>query len=278
MAKHLILGNGYMGNRIFKNLKDSIMSNRRIGNIDSVDNEIKKYKPEVVLNCIAKTGRPNIDWCENNKEKTYFSNVIVPHYIAKVCSFYGKKMVHISTGYFYDGNKNGEGYSEKDEPNSINNYYNFTKFEAEKRLQNFDNVLQLRINMPSDKIPHERNLITRLLGYKKIVKSYNSITIVDDFIKILKYLIKKDSRGIFNVVNEGIISFDEILDMYSEISGISKKYELITQDELNSAVKAKRSACILSVKKLEGSGINVPNIKVSMRKCLEEYVKNEVKI
>ncbi len=267
-----------MGNRIFKNLKDSIMSNRRIGNIDSVDNEIKKYKPEVVLNCIAKTGRPNIDWCENNKEKTYFSNVIVPHYIAKVCSFYGKKMVHISTGYFYDGNKNGEGYSEKDEPNSINNYYNFTKFEAEKRLQNFDNVLQLRINMPSDKIPHERNLITRLLGYKKIVKSYNSITIVDDFIKILKYLIKKDSRGIFNVVNEGIISFDEILDMYSEISGISKKYELITQDELNSAVKAKRSACILSVKKLEGSGINVPNIKVSMRKCLEEYVKNEVKI
>ena len=39
-------------------------------NRESVLADLEKYKPTHVLNCAGCTGRPNVDWCESNKETT----------------------------------------------------------------------------------------------------------------------------------------------------------------------------------------------------------------
>lgn len=77
MCKYLIFGNGLLGNRFYNyfrdNREDVILSNERIGNITTskeIKNLIIKHQPEIVINAIGKTGRPNVDWCESNKEST----------------------------------------------------------------------------------------------------------------------------------------------------------------------------------------------------------------
>lgn len=48
----------------------------RMENRESVMAELEKVKPTHVLNCAGCTGRPNVDWCEDNKEQVIRSNVI----------------------------------------------------------------------------------------------------------------------------------------------------------------------------------------------------------
>ena len=95
MCHYLIFGNGYLGNRFANFLKDSIMADRRISTINDIDSQIKMHNPEIVINAIGKTGSPNIDWCEEHRDETFFSNVTVPTLIAEVCTNADVRMVHI---------------------------------------------------------------------------------------------------------------------------------------------------------------------------------------
>lgn len=48
----------------------------RMENREAVMAELERVKPTHVLNCAGCTGRPNVDWCEDNKEQVIRSNVI----------------------------------------------------------------------------------------------------------------------------------------------------------------------------------------------------------
>ena len=48
----------------------------RMENREAVMAELDRVKPTHVLNCAGCTGRPNVDWCEDNKEQVIRSNVI----------------------------------------------------------------------------------------------------------------------------------------------------------------------------------------------------------
>lgn len=102
MTKYLIVGNGYLGNRFANFLQDSVITEHRINTIDDISTQIEKYDPEVIINAIGKTGRPNIDLCESNKDETFFSNVTVPAMMAEACLETDTYMVHIGSGCIYE--------------------------------------------------------------------------------------------------------------------------------------------------------------------------------
>ena len=85
MTKYLIFGNGYLGNKFNEFLEESILSKIRINSSKDAKKEIKKHNSEFIINCIGKTGNPNIDWCEENKMETLHGNLLVPLYIAIAC-------------------------------------------------------------------------------------------------------------------------------------------------------------------------------------------------
>ncbi|MCH7568279.1 MAG: sugar nucleotide-binding protein [Nanoarchaeota archaeon] len=273
-VKYLIFGDGYLGNKFGDFLDDSLVSKTRIETLEDARKEIAKHDPEFVINCMGKTGVPNVDWCEDNKTVTFMSNVIAPIYLALASKEIGKTMVHIGSGCEYEGEKGGEGFSETDEPNFSGSIYSISKIISEKILGDFDNVLQLRIRMPLDDEPNQRNLITKLLGYKKVLVMPNSITYVQDLLQISKKLMHGGHKGIFNVVNKGAITHDEILKKYQEFSGKDLNFETISSDELDKMTKAKRSNCVLSTRKLE-SFMDIPSSEDAVERCLKEYVKNE---
>ena len=167
--KVLIFGNGYIGNRLAKSIEGSVLCINKVYTINEIHTAIKQNSPNVVINCIGKVGRPNIDWCESNKEETFFTNVTLPFLMREVCSALDIKMVHISTGCIYEGKGN---YTEDDKPNFHGSFYSMTKEICEDGLKHFD-VLQLRIRMPIDNIVNPRNLLTKLLNYDEIINEVN---------------------------------------------------------------------------------------------------------
>ncbi|MFA5930748.1 MAG: sugar nucleotide-binding protein [archaeon] len=229
--------------------------------------EIKKFSPNFVINCAGKTGRPNVDWCEDHKKETLDSNVFLPLNLAKACEKTGSNLVHIGSGCVYEGDNNGIGFSETDPPNFYGSFYSITKLLSEELLKEH-NPLQLRIRMPIDTEMGPRNFITKISTYKKVINIQNSMTIIEDMLEATEILMKKKKTGIYNIVNPGTISHKEILQMYTQLINPNHKYETISLEELHSFTKAKRSNCVLNSKKIE-SEIKLPNIKTQIEKILK---------
>ena len=60
--------------------------------------ELARIKPTHVLNCAGVTGRPNVDWCEDNKEATDRSNVIGTLNLTDCCDAHGIHCTIYATG------------------------------------------------------------------------------------------------------------------------------------------------------------------------------------
>jgi 3,5-epimerase/4-reductase len=269
MSKYLIIGNGFIGNKFLNFLDACEMSTKKIYSYADALDEIREKAPEFVINCAGKTGRPNVDWCEDNKQKTFDGNVLLPLNLAKACEETGTKLVHMGTGCVYVGDNASNGFNEKDEPNFGGSFYSQTKMMSESLLKDYD-VLQLRIRMPIDSSPGPRNFITKITNYKQVIDIKNSMTVISDLLAVGKDLIEKNKNGIYNVVNPGPMSHSEILDMYKEIVDPTFSYEIISLEELHKMTKAKRSNCILDTTKLEQE-ISLPTLKERLANIMIQY-------
>ncbi|MBU0981590.1 sugar nucleotide-binding protein [Patescibacteria group bacterium] len=272
--KYLIFGKGYIAHK-FKDFlgEKAVISDVRIEDYSAILEELKKQQPDVVINCAGKTGKPNVDWCEDNKMETIFSNVVAPIILARACENLGIYMTHVGSGCVYEGDNEGNGYSENDEPNFDGSFYSRTKAWSEDMLKEFP-VLQLRLRMPFDSEPGERNFITKITKYPKVISVPNSISVIEDFLKASVKLMGKRATGIFNMTNPGTIDHKEILDMYKEIVDPLYKYELFSVEEMERITKARRSNCGLSSKKLEDEGIKMRPIHEAIRDSLKRYKEN----
>lgn len=269
--KYLIFGNGYVAGHFKKFLgNDAEISKVRIENYDAVKNEISSKKPDVVINTAGKTGRPNVDWCEDHKLETLTSNVYGPLTLLRVCEELNQYWAHVGSGCVYTSETTDQVYNEDDAPNFFGSFYSRTKMWSEQMLKEF-NVLQLRLRMPLDDEPGPRNFVTKITKYDKVISVPNSISVIQDFLDGSKKLMEKKATGIFNMTNTGYITHAEILDMYKELVDPNFKYTLFSVDDMHKITKAKRSNCILSTEKLEKEGIHMRPVQEAVRDALTKY-------
>ena len=97
------------------------------------------------------------------------------------------------------------------------------------------------------------------------------MTTVPHMIEAVKKLIDKRKEGIYNLVNPGTISAEEIMQMYKKIVNPSHFFETMTLEELGRITIGKRSNCMLSTDKLKAEGIELPEIHEAVRECLTRY-------
>jgi dTDP-4-dehydrorhamnose reductase len=268
--KTIVFGKGFLGTKIAKHLDFDLTS------LDPLDEKVlggflDKNKPEVVINAIGKTGRPNIDWCEENKEETMRSNVVAAVNLGLACFKREIYFVHLGSGCIYNGDNQGKGFTEEDPPNFYGpQFYAKTKILAEMVLKEFP-CLILRPRMPLDDSPHERNLIDKLTQYPKVIDIQNSITTVPHMIDAMGSLISKKATGIYNFVNPGTISAFEIMTLYREIVDPNHNFELMSKEELDRVTKGVRSNCYLNTDKLKRAGVSLPDIHSAVEDCLIRY-------
>ena len=180
----------------------------------------------------------------------------------------------MGSGCIYSDRDGENNFSEDDEPNFYKyQTYARTKILAEKIVKNVPS-LQVRIRMPICSYPHDRNLITKLSKYEKVIDIKNSMTVIEDFLPVFKTLVDNRATGIYNVVNEGAISAYEIMKLYAEIVDLSYRVSLLSKEELNRITVGERSNCIILSEKIKKYGISMPNIRESIEKVLYEYKEN----
>lgn len=269
-SKILILGKGYFGSRINEGFGVDI-SDRKIFSFQDAEEEISKYNPKILINCVGYIGR-NVDDCELNKDKALSANTFVPVILGEVCLRRNIKLVHISTGclYHYDYAKDSP-INEDSPPDFFDLYYSRTKIYAEQALRFLvkkSHILILRPRVPLDILPTPKNLLTKLIESKKVINLPNSVTYIPDFIQALKHLIKIDAQGIYNVVNKNPLFYPDLMQVYKKyVPGF--EYQVIDFNQLNII----RTNVVLSVKKLENTDFKVRDIKDVLEECVKDYLK-----
>ena len=108
-VKILIFGGfGFMGQHFLQAYPGAITPKTDIADCSAVAAALDEHKPDIVINCSGKTGRPNVDWCEDHKKETIRSNVTGPLILLEECSERDIYWVQLSTGCIYDSLSSSE--------------------------------------------------------------------------------------------------------------------------------------------------------------------------
>lgn len=238
--------------------------------------DIQRVKPTHVFNAAGVTGRPNVDWCESHKPETIRTNVVGTLTLADVCRVHGILMMNYATGCIFEYDeahpiRSGIGFKEEDKPNFTGSFYSKTKAMVEELLKEYDNVCTLRVRMPiSSDLSNPRNFITKIARYNKVVDIPNSMTILDELLPISVEMAKRNLRGIWNFTNPGVVSHNEILEMYKEYINPSFKWVNFTLEEQAKVIVAPRSNNEMDASKLKKEFPELLPIKDSLIKYVFE--------
>lgn len=257
----------------------AIAATSRLENRESIIKEVKQYKPDFIINAAGITGRPNVDWCETHKDETMRANLWGPLNVASIADQYGIHFTNISTGciYTYDAAHpmhSGKGFTENDTPNFTESFYSKCKVRLEEFITEYPQVLHLRLRMPVADTLTERAFIGKIIKYKKLINIPNSMAIIDDVLPAIITLTVRKKTGIYNLVNPGTISHDEIMQLYKQYIDPHHTYEIASEEEVNKALKVPRSNCALDTTKLLQECPDIPPIKQSIIKLFERMQKN----
>ncbi|GFZ06909.1 nucleotide-rhamnose synthase/epimerase-reductase [Actinidia rufa] len=279
--KFLIYGRtGWIGGLLGKLCEsggiDYVYGSGRLENRSSLEADIADVNPTHVFNAAGVTGRPNVDWCESHKVETIRTNVVGTLTLADVCREKGLVLINYATGciFEYDSEhplKSGVGFKEEDTPNFIGSFYSKTKAMVEDLLKNYENVCTLRVRMPiSSDLSNPRNFITKITRYEKVVDIPNSMTILDELLPISIEMAKRNLTGIWNFTNPGVVSHNEILDVYRDYIDPNFTWKNFTLEEQAKVIVAPRSNNELDASKLKGEFPELLSIKESLVKYVFE--------
>ena len=132
-SKALIFGKGFIGTRVQQELSCD-MATKRIRSFEDVMQEIEKFNPKIIINCIGYTGE-NVDQCELDKDKALSANTFLPILLAEAALRQKIKFIHISSGCIYHFNyQNSKPLTEEDMPDFLYLFYSRTKIYSERAL------------------------------------------------------------------------------------------------------------------------------------------------
>ena len=214
---YIILGgNGFLGSYTCKVMdslnKNYIRLNTRLENIELLSNQLSVLKPKYVICAAGISGKPTVQWCENNKEETFLVNYTLQLALASMCKNLDIHLTIYGSGLIY----NNEGlYNEKDKPNKDDLYYSRVRIMLENELEArnmFTNVLYLRILYPISGDGHEKCFLSKVKTRLNTVHDVKiNSTILPNLIPNMFLLLEKKTTGILNFVNPGLISIPDLI-------------------------------------------------------------------
>ncbi len=293
--KVLIFGSsGWIGGM----MKDLLISNNiefiapkiRANNKIDVENILINEKPTHVMSFIGRThGTHNgkvfttIDYLEQKGKivDNVRDNLFSPLVLAILCKKHNMHFTYLGTGCIFkfdNSHPMGDertGFTENDLPNFFGSGYSVVKGYTDELMHLFDDsVLNLRIRMPiTDKL-EPRNFITKITTYEHICSIPNAMTVLDELLPYALDMAKKQITGTVNLTNPGLISHNEILEMYKEIVDPNFTWKNFSLEEQSKILAADRSNNSLDSSKLKAMYPEVKNIKDSVRETLIR-LKNE---
>jgi len=295
--KFLLYGvNGWIGSKVFKLIKDEnievIEGTSRVNDINALEDEIKNVLPTHVISLIGRTHGTykdkvygTIDYLEQPGKlvENVRDNLFSPTVLSLFAQKYNFHFTYLGTGCIFEYDhehpfeKEINGFTEESLPNFFGSSYSIVKGFTDQLMHLFENnVLNVRIRMPiTDEFNH-RNFITKITSYEKICSVGNSMTVLNELLPLMIDMSKNKITGTINLTNPGLITHNEILEMYKEIVDPSFTWNNFTIQEQSEILASGRSNNFLETIKLESMYPNVKNIKDSVKDVLEQMVKNKL--
>lgn len=274
--KVLVFGRGFLGQRFARDLPGAVLHAADIADEPSVRAALEEHRPDAVINAAGKTGRPNVDWCETHQEQTYRSNVEGALVLARQCAHAGAYLLHLASGCIFYGPSPSPGGWREDDFANPKAFYSRTKYAADLVLSRLPNVGIARLRMPIDHEPGDRNLITKLARYPKVIDVENSVTFVDDLMSVAASLVERRAAGMFHVTNPGTMRHRDLIGLYKAVVDPRHACELIREEDLVTLGLADvgRSNCVLASENLAKLGISMRPVELALRDTMQRYAQS----
>lgn len=128
-----------------------------IGDAEAVEQIVSRFRPSLVINAAAYTA---VDRAEQEVEAAMRANRQGPANLAAACHAHQIPLIHLSTDYVFDGNKDG-AYGEED-PVAPTGVYGRSKWEGEEEVRaRLTQHLTIRVSWVFG--PHGNNFVKTML-------------------------------------------------------------------------------------------------------------------
>jgi dTDP-4-dehydrorhamnose reductase len=284
-------GSGYVGSAIVAKLRESGTVFRNITRpetdytrADSLRQLLESLQPAAVINAAGYTGRPNVDACEVAKAECLAGNALLPGTIRAVCEELQIPWGHVSSGCIYTGSRaDGSGFRETDPPNFSfrqNNcsFYSGCKALGEELLEGAERCWIWRLRIPFNHQQSERNYLSKLLRYSRLLDARNSLSQLDEFAAACVDCIERQvPYGIYHLTNPGSVTTRDVVRMIQQAGLSRKEFSFFESEEefMKVAAKTPRSNCVLDTEKAAAAGLVMTPVEEALRRAVGRMVSGE---
>jgi len=247
---------------------------------DAVAEWFSGKRVRYVINAVGFTGRPNIDGTENERWRCLQANTVVPGVLAEVLGDARIAWGHVSSGCIFNGSRaDGSGFRESDEPEFAQcdpraGWYARTKWMAEVLLRDRPGVRIWRMRIPFDQYDHERNYLSKLMQYDRLLEVRNSISQLQEFAGAAIETLERDvPDGIYNVTNPGAILTSEVATALRQHGLTSKDFRYFSgeQEFMTTPGRVFRASCVLDSSKIAVTGIKLREVGEALEGTLRDW-------
>ncbi|MBL7996193.1 dTDP-4-dehydrorhamnose reductase [bacterium] len=214
-----------------------------ITSLAQVTELFESNRHDLVINTAAWTDVPG---CETNDRKAFEVNALGAKYVAQNCERASCKLIHISTDYVFDGQKN-KPYIESDLPAPLN-VYGVSKLTGERYVAAYSRkhfiVRTSGLYGIHPAVGKKSNFVETMLN---LAKEKDTIKVVDDEVltptftvhlaQQIKKLIPTDYYGLYHATSGGACSWYEFTKKIFEIAQVKTKLEKTSVREFGSPLR-----------------------------------------
>lgn len=280
-------GRGFIGSRLCQEFARRSIKYRCVSrsDCDYVDRDqlielIRQTKATFLINAAGYTGKPNVDACELHKADCLLGNAALPGIIREACEMCGLPWGHVSSGCIYSGTRpDGTGFVESDPPNfSFRqppcSFYSGSKALGEECLHGAENVFVWRLRIPFDCYDSDRNYLSKVRKYDRLLDVTNSITHLGEFITVcLESWLQRIDFGIYNVTNPGTVTTRQVAALVGKYLAPEKQFQFFDDETqfMQQAATAPRSSCVLDSSKIQASGLVLSDVHEAIERALANW-------
>ena len=284
----LLGGNGYVGSAIQKNLTGRGLPFTVVSRASSdysnplvLVKMLRELRPEFLINAAGYTGKPNVDACEIHRTECLAGNGVLPGVIREACEQTQTPWGHVSSGCIFTGAKaDGSGFKESDAPNFSfrqNNcsFYSGCKALGEEVLDGAENCFIWRLRIPFNNINSERNYISKMMRYDRLLMATNSLSQLDEFADAcVASWTQRVPFGTYNLTNPGSVTTRDVVRLIQKHGLSNRDFQFFDSDDqfMKLAAKTPRSNCVLDSTKAIAAGLPLSPIEDALESAMKHWI------
>lgn len=211
--------------------------------LERVQDVLSEIKPDLIINAAAYTA---VDKAEDEPDLAHIVNAEFVCRLVNYCSFKNIPLIHLSTDYVFDGEKEG-AYHETDIPHPVSTYGR-TKWEGEQAiLSQLKKYIILRVSWVFGE--QGKNFVKTILNLASSRKELNIVsdqwgrpTSARDIARVLFEIVQKISHssfdywGLYHYAGQGVTNWHEFANVFLNMA--KEKQLLLTLTDLNQIGRA----------------------------------------